>query len=113
MANLPYRILLQKNEYRVANPHQQFPFFSLFDENCQLCIHSDFDDDDKKCDIISSDDVFQHCFKILNINNSIGKEQSALINEAFNKRADISRGTYQIQPLQGRDDLERYKKRSG
>ena len=46
MANLPYRILLQKNEYRVENPHQQFPFFSLFAENCQLCIHSDFDDDE-------------------------------------------------------------------
>jgi predicted ATPase len=86
------------------------PFFSFFAELCQLSIHSDFDDDDKKCDIISSDDVFQHCFKIRNINNDIGKKQSALINEAFNKRADISRGTYQIQPLQGIDDFERYKK---
>ena len=32
-----------------------------------------------------------------------------MINEAFNKRVDISRGTYQIQPLQGRDNFERYK----
>ena len=38
---------------------------------------------DKKCDIISSDDVFQHCFKIRNLNGDIGKKQSALINETF------------------------------
>ena len=46
-----------------ANPHQQFPFFSLFTKNCQLCIHSDFDDDDKKCDVISSDDIFSIALK--------------------------------------------------
>lgn len=71
-------------------------------------IHSDFDDDDKKCDIISSDDVFQHCFKIRNLNGDIGKKQSALINEAFAKKADISRGTYKVKQLNGLDDIERY-----
>ena len=84
------------------------PFFSFFAELCQLAIHSDFDDDDKKCDIISSDDVFQHCFKIRNINGDIGKKQSALINEAFAKKADISRGTYKVKQLNGLDDIERY-----
>ena len=86
------------------------PFFSFFAELCQLSIHSDFDDDDKKCDIISSDDVFQHCFKIRNLNNGIGKEQSALIDETFTKRANLSRGTYQVQPLRGVSDFERYRK---
>ena len=84
------------------------PFFSFFAELCQLAIHSDFDDDDKKCDIISSDDVFQHCFKIRNLNGDIGKTQSALINEAFAKKADISRGTYKVKQLNGLDDIERY-----
>ena len=84
------------------------PFFSFFAELCQLSIHSDFDDDDKKCDIISSDDVFQHCFKIRNLNGDIGKKQSALINEAFARKADISRGTYKVKQLNGLDDIERY-----
>lgn len=84
------------------------PFFSFFAELCQLSIHSDFDDDDKKCDIISSDDVFQHCFKIRNLNGDIGRKQSALIYEAFAKKADISRGTYKVKQLNGFDDIERY-----
>ena len=52
------------------------------------------------------DDVFQHCFKIRNINGDIGKKQSALINEAFAKKADISRGTYKVKQLNGLDDID-------
>ena len=85
------------------------PFFTFFAQQCQLGIHSYFDDDDKRCDIISSDDVFQHCFKIRDTNDSILKEQNNIIDEAFRKKSDISRGTYKIENLRGLNDIERWK----
>ena len=85
------------------------PFFTFFAQQCQIGIHSDFDDDDKRCDIISSDDVFQHCFKIRDTNDSILKEQNNIIDEAFRKKSDITRGTYKIENLRGFNDIERWK----
>ncbi|MBQ9788715.1 MAG: AAA family ATPase [Lentisphaeria bacterium] len=84
------------------------PFFSFFAQHCTLAIHSDFDDIDKKCDIITSDDVFRHCFEVRNINNDIGKKQNSLINSAFQKRTEMAFGIYKISPLRGMDDFDRW-----
>ena len=85
------------------------PFFSFFAENCQLGVHSDFDEDGKRCDIITSDDVFNHCFKVREMNGGITKEQKSVINDAFSRKAAISLGTYKVQPLSSLDDFDRWR----
>ena len=78
-------------------------YFGLFSEICELTTHSDFDEINRRCDIITSDDVVQHCFKLRTSNKQITARQHELLER-------ISEVKNKIPNLHGLEDLERYKK---
>ncbi len=86
-------------------PINNSPFFSLFAKFCQLSTHSDFDDSDRRRDIITSDDVFKHCFAVRDTNRENFRHQNDLIQE---KISIMSEG--KVAPLRGLGDFERWKR---
>ena len=78
-------------------------YFNMFAEVCKISTHSDFDEINRRCDIITSDDVFQHCLKLRQNNKEISAKQKELIRR---KREE----TGQVENLRGLDDFERWKK---
>ena len=88
----------------------QSPFFHLFSQFCELPVHSDFDDQERRCDIITSDDVFKHCFEVRETNDRIEKEQRKVIQEIYSKKGKMSMGCGDVRPLNGMDDFDRWSK---
>ena len=80
-------------------------FFKVFAEHCGISIHSDFDDINHRCDIISSDDVFRHCFELREKNKELSGRQFSLIQQ----QRDFRNGK-KVKNLHGLDDFERYRK---
>ena len=80
------------------------PFFSLFAKCCKLSTHSDFDDINRRRDIITSDDVFRHCFQLRDANRESFKQQQEIIQE---KRSKIGKD---VAPLRGMKDFDRWKR---
>ena len=97
-------LMAENLEIGRRTPINNSPFFSLFAKICQLSTHSDFDDIDRRRDIITSDDVFKHCFTVRDTNREIMKSQNA----AIQKKVSIMRGEYKVANLHGLDDFERY-----
>ena len=87
------------------SPINNSRYFSLFAKFCQLMTHSDFDDIDRRRDIITSDDVFKHCFQVRDANRTITKSQ----NEAIQMKRSVMRGEFQVTQLRGLEDFERWK----
>ena len=95
------------------------PFFSLFAKFCKLTTHSDFDDINRRRDIITSDDVFKqcnlnafiliffkHCFSIRDSNRETMKSQ----NQTIQDKVNIMHNEGRIKPLRGLADFERWKR---
>lgn len=76
-------------------------YFRLFSQICEITTHSDFDEINRRCDIITSDDVFQHCFNLRSKNKEITAKQRELIR----RKRHLA-----FENLHGLDDLERYKR---
>ncbi len=86
------------------SPINNSPFFSLFAKFCHVSTHSDFDDIDRRRDIITSDDVFKHCFIVRDSNRENYKHQNDIIQEKVSKIGK------EIAPLRGLDDFGRWKR---
>lgn len=98
-------LMAENLEIGRRTPINNSPYFSLFAKICQLSTHSDFDDIDRRRDIITSDDVFKHCFTVRDTNREIMKSQNA----AIQKKVSVLRGEFKVANLHGLDDSERYK----
>ena len=85
-------------------PINNSPFFSLFAKCCHLSTHSDFDDIDRRRDIITSDDVFKHCFTVRDANKENYKHQNEIIQEKRRKMNE------QVTNLHGMEDFDRWKR---
>ena len=86
------------------SPINNSPFFSLFAKFCQVSTHSDFDDVDRRRDIITSDDVFKHCFQVRDSNRENYKHQNDIIQEK------VSKNGKEVAQLRGLDDFDRWKR---
>ncbi len=97
-------LMAEKLEIGRRSPINNSPFFSLFAKFCQVSTHSDFDDVDRRRDIITSDDVFKHCFQVRDSNRENYKHQNDIIQEKVSKIGK------EVAPLRGLDDLDRWKR---
>ncbi|MBQ4480487.1 MAG: AAA family ATPase [Victivallales bacterium] len=86
------------------SPINNSRYFSLFAKFCQLTTHSDFDDIDRRRDIITSDDVFKHCFEVRDSNRESLMRQNEVVQEKINVQRNG------VVPLRGLEDFGRWKR---
>ena len=77
------------------------PFFPLFAICCQISSNSDFDEIGRRRDIITSDDVFNHCFAVRDANKANFEQQ----NEKKQEKSSKMNG--QVASLRGMEDFDR------